>query len=99
MAAKHELTDEQLLGVLRARQEGQSARAIGERLGRSRASICGLWFRIDQDSAAEELRPLRPGELGYGQGPVVKPENMDGGMPDRWWLAGLRRQARQGRRA
>lgn len=87
MAARETMTDVELLELMHARDaEGVTAKVMAARLGRTRNAICGVWFRIDRDADAEEARSLAPGEVGYGAGPAVRPENLDGGMPERWWV-------------
>jgi ParB-like chromosome segregation protein Spo0J len=61
----------------------------GARLGLSRSAVAGYVRRITLDTLAAEEAPLPPGEV-----PAQKPENLDGGMPERWWQEGLR--ARRG---
>jgi len=95
MTQRAPLTDHQLLELMHMLEaEGltsaEAARHMGHRLGLTRSAVCGLRFRVNNDTDAEETRALKPGEVGFGQGPVERPENMDGGMPAKWWLDAAR---------
>ncbi|APZ51247.1 hypothetical protein [Salipiger abyssi] len=75
--------DEMLLNMLDMRDfDGLSASKIGQRAGRSRAAVCGLFKRVRDDEARHEAECAARGV------PVcqcLKPENRDGGMTRRWW--------------
>ena len=87
---EHDKTsDAVLLDMLELVAAGNSRSEIADIYGRSRNSVIGILSRIalDTDSAEAALPPA-------GQALAVKPENRDGGLPARWWVAGLRKQAR-----
>ena len=80
-------SDAQLLGMLDLAQVGWSRAAIAGRYGLRTNQVIGLLHRINRD--ADKLDAAPP---PAGQTAAVKPENCDGGMPARWWVAGLRKQ-------
>jgi hypothetical protein len=80
-------SDADILAVLDRRAAGESCTAIAARSGVSRSAILGLVYRVNLDADRAESAPPP-----VGQTRPVKPENCDGGMPARWWVAGLRKQ-------
>ncbi|MGV8987795.1 MAG: hypothetical protein ACOH2H_16095 [Cypionkella sp.] len=71
----------------RFERQGHSANAIADLYGISQNAVFMLAYRTRQSCAAEDRRENSGADLDLGSGPVVKPENMDGGMPARWWDA------------
>lgn len=72
--------DEMCLRALHAVDvEGVSRAVVARRMGVSRSAVIGILHRInaETDAVLEKCK---------------KPENRDGGMPDKWWQAGLRRR-------
>lgn len=63
--------DEALLNLLYLREfDGMGMKEIGERVGMSKNAVIGQINRVMKDMVPCECR---------------KPENRDGGMPNRWW--------------
>ncbi|PTX36568.1 hypothetical protein IQ03_05295 [Gemmobacter caeni] len=60
-----------------------TAAEIGKRLGRSRAAVCGLMKRIQDDLSKSDAGAT-----------VLLPENQDGTMGPLWWKRGLARRKR-----
>lgn len=82
---KNMVPDGVILDVLdRVEREGQSMAAAGGVHGLSRSSVAGLLKRVRDDLAKSEAAPLPRGQVR-----AYWPENKDGGMPARWWQAGL----------
>lgn len=52
---------------------GISASIIGQWFGTSKRSVLGFTFRIRKQIELHECK-------------CVKPENKDGGMPEKWWV-------------
>lgn len=77
--------DGMVLDILdRVERQGQSMAAVAKAYGLSRSSVAGLLKRVRDDLAESEALPAPRGQvLAYW------PENKDGGMPARWWQAGL----------
>lgn len=74
-------TDEQILSILDRHERGrESAAEIARTYGVSRSSILGIIFRVNADTDRAERAPLP-----FGYSSPSKPENLDGGMPPRWW--------------
>ena len=71
----------------RVHREGETYEQAGAAHGLSRSAVAGLVKRVIDACAAEDARPLLPGER-----PVAKSENCDGAMGARWWKPGLARQ-------
>ena len=97
MRVHEKASDSDLLAILDMRADGMSCAAIAARLGKGRNQIVGITHRIlvDCDLAERAVVPA-------GQRRAQRPENRDGSMPARWWVAGLAKQtelARQKRRA
>ena len=67
-------------------EKGLGVDEVAQQCGVTRGTVAGLVHRTKLACAAEDARALTPADLGYGGGPVVKPENMDGGMWPLWWL-------------
>lgn len=92
-------SDAEILEVLDiVERQGQTMAEAGRVLGMTRSGVAGLLKRVRDDLAESEAAPVLRGQV-----PAYWPENRDGGMPARWWEAGLaERQARairrQGRR-
>jgi len=84
-------TDRQILEAMDMfERQGLTAAEVAARLGLgSRNAVIGMVSRVRRDLAASEGAGFPP-----GQGPAVRAENCDGGMPVRWWLAGAARQRR-----
>lgn len=77
-----EWTDREVLEILDMNQrQGLSAAVIAVRFRCSRASICGLLYRVNKD--ADAVADV-----------AVKPANRDGGMPARWWDVPLQSRRR-----
>ena len=96
MRVHEKASDADLLAILDMRAAGMSCAAIAARVGKGKNQIVGITHRItaDIDLAESAVFPV-------GQRRAQKPENRDGGMPARWWVAGLAKQnelARQKRR-
>ncbi|WP_353474803.1 hypothetical protein PVT71_14635 [Salipiger sp. H15] len=71
------------LEMLRLRDEcGLSAAEIGHRLGRSRASVLGIFHRVREGERQHEAACE---QRGVPVCQCVKPENQDAGMAARWW--------------
>lgn len=71
-------TDEAILDALDMyERQGMTAAAIAKVMRVTRSSVCGVLYRAI--SATDDA------EVGST---VAKPENMDGGMPARWWERG-----------
>lgn len=81
------LSDAVLLDVLDRVDNGQTFEEIAARLGKTRSSIAGVVFRITRDLKLAVAAPLPRGAVA-----AYWPENLDGGMPARWWEAGLRKR-------
>ena len=79
MNTQNEWTDYELLTVLNLRHSGHSCGQAGSAIGRSKNAVIGMMSRVTSqtDKVACEC---------------VKPENINGGMPDGWWRAGLEKQ-------
>ena len=86
MRVHEKASDADLLAILDMVDEGVSAAGIAKLVGGSRNSILGKLHRIRVDLDDSE-RLVFPAD-GFAE----KPENRDGGMPARWWVAGLARQ-------
>lgn len=72
-------SDADLLKMLHLRDHGGlSASQIGAAMGVTKGRVSGALHRVDVD--------LADSERGSS---VVRPENMDGSLPPRWWAAGL----------
>lgn len=71
MAEAH--SDETILEVLDGTAKGESMAQVGKKLGLTRNAVAALLYRNRADNAFVEDR-------------CIKPENMDSGMPDRWWV-------------
>ena len=70
-------SDGEMLRALELRDaQGLSAAEIGKRMGRSRASVLGVFKRISDD--LDRCGPCR----------AVRADNRDGGMPPGWWRRG-----------
>lgn len=68
---------------------GQSAQAIADTYGVSKGSLIGLLYRIRTETdASESVRDV-------SAPPAERPANRNGGMPARWWSAGLKVQKRR----
>jgi ParB-like chromosome segregation protein Spo0J len=91
MSGRGELVDDRALLTMLWLVEGQGLTfaAAGQRLGTSRSAVAGALRRVRMDSEIAELKPVKPGEKR-----ASRPENLDGGMPERWWQDGLK--ARKG---
>ena len=76
--------DAKTLELMDLRAEGLTAAAAADRLGVTRSAVLGLELRMRAEMALAEAVT--------GAHPAVKPKNLDGGMPRRWWAAGLARQ-------
>ena len=64
-------TDEETLDILdRHERQGQTGPAIAKHYGTSKSAIMGLIHRVRREEQPCKCR---------------KPENKDGGMPERWW--------------
>ena len=89
-------TDRRMLEVLdMVERQGMTAAEVARVLGGvSRSAVLGVVSRVRLDLAASEDAGFAP-----GQGPAVRPENCDGGMPVRWWAAAgmSRRPGQRGR--
>jgi hypothetical protein len=82
MTGAPQWTDAELLRVLHLNEvDGLSCVQIAQRFGVTRNAIVGITNRIRADMRKVPDR-------------AVKPENRDGGMPARWWAAGLKVQGR-----
>jgi hypothetical protein len=82
MANRRSLPDEAILDVLDLHHnEGVTLTVMAAKYGRSRSAMCGIVFRINQDTDAAEAAPVAEGET-----PAAYPKNCDGGMPRRWWV-------------
>ena len=67
------MTDLELLEALYMRDvEHKTFTPIAKRFKKSRAAMIGALYRINDDLARHPCE-------------ATKPENRDGGMPDRWW--------------
>lgn len=65
--------DLELLNILDLHErQGLTAAQVAERMGGSRSSILGKVHRVRCDADATPCHAARP-------------ENQDGGMPERWW--------------
>jgi hypothetical protein len=84
-----EVPDGVVLDVLdRVERQGQSMALAGAAHQLSRSSVAGLLKRVRDGLATSEAKPVPRGQvLAYW------PENKDGGMPARWWQAGLNARA------
>lgn len=82
-----ELSDAVLLDVLDRVDNGQSYAEAGMRHGKSKSAVAGVMFRISRDLKLADEAPLP-----FGAVAAYWPENLDGGMPARWWEAGLRKR-------
>lgn len=86
------ISDGMALDILdRVERQGQTMSEAGTAHGLSRDSVAGLLRRVRDDLAASEAAPFLP-----GTGAAVKPDSRDGGMPVRWWEAGLRQRRARG---
>ncbi len=83
-------SDAQLLDMLDLAAHGKSRADIADLFGLGRNQVIGLLFRIRRDADMAEAAPPPA-----GQSPAVRPENRDGGMAARWWVAGLCKQTNQ----
>ena len=79
-----EMSDAMMLDILDRVENGFTAAEVGARYGKSKSAVLGMVFRVRRDVDAD---PLPRGAVA-----ASKPENMDGGMPARWWEAGLRKR-------
>lgn len=83
--AGREMPDRALLDILDRVDNGQTFGEIGRFYGTTKSAISGIMFRIRRDMADADASP-RPRGVAAPQ----RVENCDGGMPARWWEAGLR---------
>lgn len=88
MSKHNDFSDAQVLDMLNLVVAGNSRADIAEVYGLSKNTVAGLLHRIKIDADLAESTPPPAGQTR-----AVKPENCDGGMPARWWVAGLRKQA------
>jgi hypothetical protein len=65
----------------RHHHDGVTLTVLAAECGRSRSAMCGIVFRVKQETDAIDAAPFPPGEW-----PAFYPENCDGGMPRRWWV-------------
>ncbi|MES2753801.1 MAG: hypothetical protein V4659_03975 [Pseudomonadota bacterium] len=76
--------DARTLDVLDRWDRGDTAAAIGKALGVSRSAVLGVLQRVRVETdVSESVRDV-------SAPPASRPENINGGMPARWWVAGLR---------
>ena len=76
-------SDLELLDILDMTDRlGVSATDVGRFFGRGRNAILGLIHRIHVDERKFDAAQI-----------ATKPENRNGGMPARWWEAGLSKRA------
>lgn len=89
---KNMVPDGVVLDVLdRVERKGQSMAAAGAPHGLSRSVVAGLLKRVRDDLATSEMAFVPRGHVL-----ACKPRNRDGGMPVRWWEAGLDARAAKG---
>ena len=82
-----DIPDAMMLDIMDRVVNGQTYTEAGAPHGKSKNAISGMMFRVARDLAASEYAPFQAGGVA-----AVKPENQDGGMPARWWEAGLRKR-------
>lgn len=68
---------------------GWTLAQVAQRLRMSRSAVAGIVRRVRIEADKAEAQPLRRGER-----PASRPQNLDGGMPPRWWEAGVRARMR-----
>jgi hypothetical protein len=87
MSGRGELVDDRvMLGVVwLVEGQGWTLAKTAAHLRLTRSMVAGIVRRVRIEADKAEAAPLKPGEK-----PASRTENLDGGMPERWWQDGLK---------